>query len=71
MHTAVMFKNRDGKQKQQYALALTSKIRSIANAATIVFMLVTAAYIFGIDPPRIAMLTTGISPRQFGHTLKT
>jgi len=60
MNTAAMFKDRDGKRKQQYPSALTSKIRSIANAAMIVFMLVAAGYILGIDPPRIAILTTGI-----------
>jgi hypothetical protein len=63
-----MFKDRDG--KQQYAWALKSKTGSIANVATIVFMLISAGYIFDINPPRIAMLTTGISPRQVGQTLK-
>lgn len=61
LHTTVMFKDRDG--KQQYASALTSKVRSIANAATIVFMLFAAGYIFDINPPRIAILTTGNSDR--------
>lgn len=72
IHTAAMFTDRNGKQKQQYASALTSKIRSIANAAMIVFMLVAAGYIyiFGVDPSRTAMLTTGISPPQFGPTIK-
>ena len=59
-----MFEDRDG--QQQYASPLTSKSRSIATAATIVFVLVVAGYILGIDPPRIEMPTTGISPRQLG-----
>lgn len=59
-----MSKDRDG--KQQCASPLTNKSRSIATAAAIVFALVTAGYILGIDFPRIEMPTTGISPRQLG-----
>ena len=61
-----MFKDPNG--KQQYASPLTSKFRSNAVAATIVFMLVATGYILGIDTSRTEMPTTGKSLRQLGTT---
>jgi len=66
MHTVAMFKDPDG--KQQYASPLTSKLRSIATAAMIAFMLIATGYIFRIDTSRIEIPTTGESLRQLGLT---